>query len=776
MFYMFYNCSSLKSVNLSNWVTPVLRDMNNMFYNCKKLVSINLSGFDTTNVQNMQHIFENCESLVSIDLFKTITTKITDLVGIFANCISLKSIDLSNLAYTNNLEYMGSTFKNCTSLVYINLSNLVTTKVKTMDSMFSNCASLTSLNLSNFDTSQVTWIESMFDGCTKLEYINLKKAIENKIINYNNIFRGIPENIVICLTEENTPILTSLIKNISCYSIICDTDWKQKQKKMINNTEKCTQSCKGITNYFYPKDEKCYNECFCESCNDNYYPKDKEEKYQDLYFNCYNEPEGYYLDNNNLYKSCFERCKTCKIEGNNISHNCLTCKDVVPFGITNTNKQLNCYENCTYYYYFDSEGNYHCTDSSECPKEYNKLQIYRRQCINDCSKEEITKFEFQHKCYEDCPPKSEKSLEKEFYCEAICDEENPFELIETQECVNFCEISKILAGLCITKYKGNEIIEESDKKNKEEKDIKEEEIKMQDKILDNIEKGFTSDNYNTSGLESGKDDVIQDNKMTITLTTTDNQKNSENNNMTTIDLGECEAILRKEYKLSSEQKLYMKKIDVKQEGMKIPKTEYDVYCKLNGTNLVKLNLSYCSNTKIDLSVPVVITENLDVLNTSSGYYNDICYTTTSETGTDIPLNDRKNEFVQNNKTVCQENCDFTDYDYDIKKAKCSCKVKESSNSSALMNINTTEILNSFRNIKNIANVRILNCYKVLFSKIGIKGNYGCYMTIPILLLHFICITIFYLKQLNGIKEKITKIIYGIKNYFLVKREEKEKRN
>ena len=80
-----------------------------------------------------------------------------------------------------------------------------------------------------------------------------------------------------------------------------------------------------------------------------------------------------------------------------------------------------------------------------------------------------------------------------------------------------------------------------------------------------------------------------------------------------------------------------------------------------------------------------------------------------------------------------------------------------------MNINTTEILNSFRNIKNIANVRILNCYKVLFSKIGIKGNYGCYMTIPILLLHFICITIFYLKQLNGIKEKIAKIIYGIKN-------------
>ena len=41
---------------------------------------------------------------------------------------------------------------------------------------------------------------------------------------------------------------------------------------------------------------------------------------------------------------------------------------------------------------------------------------------------------------------------------------------------------------------------------------------------------------------------------------------------------------------------------------------------------------------MDLSVPVIITENLDLLNTSSGYYNDICYTATSDTGTDIPLN------------------------------------------------------------------------------------------------------------------------------------------
>ena len=40
--------------------------------------------------------------------------------------------------------------------------------------------------------------------------------------------------------------------------------------------------------------------------------------------------------------------------------------------------------------------------------------------------------------------------------------------------------------------------------------------------------------------------------MKITLTSTDNQKNSSNNNnMTSIDLGECEDLLRDYYNISS---------------------------------------------------------------------------------------------------------------------------------------------------------------------------------------------------------------------------------
>ena len=89
--------------------------------------------------------------------------------------------------------------------------------------------------------------------------------------------------------------------------------------------------------------------------------------------------------------------------------------------------------------------------------------------------------------------------------------------------------------------------------------------------------------------------------MTIIFTTTRNQKNDENNsNVTTINLRECESLLKEEYNISDNETLFMKIIEVKQEGMMIPKIEYGVYYKLNGVNLTKLNLSYCSDIKIDI--------------------------------------------------------------------------------------------------------------------------------------------------------------------------------
>ena len=104
-------------------------------------------------------------------------------------------------------------------------------------------------------------------------------------------------------------------------------------------------------------------------------------------------------------------------------------------------------------------------------------------------------------------------------------------------------------------------------------------------------------------------------------------------------------LLRNLYKLNNNEKIYIVKLDVKQEKMRIPKILYYLYGKLSNEKLERLNLSICKNTSIVLYSPVIINENLDTLNSKSGYFNDICYPFTSDSGTDLLLKDRKKEFI-----------------------------------------------------------------------------------------------------------------------------------
>ena len=91
--------------------------------------------------------------------------------------------------------------------------------------------------------------------------------------------------------------------------------------------------------------------------------------------------------------------------------------------------------------------------------------------------------------------------------------------------------------------------------------------KLNNNILKNIELAFTSEDYDTSNIDKGENIIIRANKMTITLS---NIQNQNNENMTLVDLGECEKLLREYYNISNSEPLYMKKIDVIQGGIKMP--------------------------------------------------------------------------------------------------------------------------------------------------------------------------------------------------------------
>ena len=670
---MFHRCSKIKKIDFSHFNSSSVYNINSAFNGCNSLTSIDFTGFDTSKIDRMHMVFLNCYQLSNIDLSNFSTSKVKEMTYTFSGCKSLKSIDLSNFDTSRvvNMFYM---FNDCQSLININLSNFDTSNVKNMTGMFKNCKELSNIDLSNFDTSNITdissmfkscekltsinlsnintwstiWMQSMFEGCINLEYINLKNFIENEKLNFKNIFNDVQEDIVVCINVTNAPNLTKLIKEKICHKIDCSYDWLSKKKKIINETDKCIYSCNGSKEYTYADENYCYKSCLCESCINDFYPKENDLINTDNYIKCYKNPEGYYFDNESdhgIYRSCYFSCKECEFKGNDSIHNCTVCKDNYSFELIHNDNAKNCYNICPFYYYFDTNvKQYYCTKNYICPKEYSKLFPDENKCIKYCNESIYNKYEFQNKCYKECPPKSILSKDRDYFCEAICDEEHPFLMIKTQQCVDFCDI---LSGECKLNYVFNKK-EENDTFILDEKTKKKEEIKFQNKLLKTIEQSFISSNFNTSDLENGKESIIQNNKMTITLTTTENQKNINNNNMTRINLGECEYELRRAYKIPNDTKLFMRKIDIIQEEINITKVEYDVYCRLNGTNLEKLNLSFCDKTKIEISVPIKITGNVDKLNTSSNYFNDICYISTSDSGTDISLSDRKIEYIEGN--------------------------------------------------------------------------------------------------------------------------------
>ena len=161
--------------------------------------------------------------------------------------------------------------------------------------------------------------------------------------------------------------------------------------------------------------------------------------------------------------------------------------------------------------------------------------------------------------------------------------------------------------------------------------------------------------------------------------------------------------------------------------MKIPKVDYDIYYPFNNdNNLTKLDLNLCKGTKIEISLPVKINDNIDKYNPKSGYYNDICYKTTSDSGTDISLKDRRNEFVENNMILCEENCNLIGYNNINEKVKCSCEIKININPNYDYKFNKKEFFKSFTDIKNIANISIIKCYKIVLTIKNLTNNYGFY--------------------------------------------------
>ena len=270
------------------------------------------------------------------------------------------------------------------------------------------------------------------------------------------------------------------------------------------------------------------------------------------------------------------------------------------------------------------------------------------------------------------------------------------------------------------------------------------------------------------------------------ITTTKNDKLNiyENFNnskrVSRIDLGNCENILKNYYHIDQNDSLIiitLEKVsnDSRERGML-----YEVFEPYNKT---KLNLSICDNTTISIFVPVVLSEELlnlynqakengyDIFDRRGVFYNDMCTPFTTPNGTDILLSDRVTYYYYNSETLCQSNCDFSNYDFETQYLECSCDTGNSEIANKeIEGITSKTIYQSFYDVLRFSNYKVLWCYKLAFHIDSVTINKGSIIAIAYFIIYFIFLLIYCCKGIDPFRIAIAN---KFKNHFVSKKEEKK---
>ena len=259
-------------------------------------------------------------------------------------------------------------------------------------------------------------------------------------------------------------------------------------------------------------------------------------------------------------------------------------------------------------------------------------------------------------------------------------------------------------------------------------------------------------------INKDSNELIKTENAIFQISTLEEQKNNNDPDTSSIDIGDCEKILKEKEGLGEgeDEDLIIFKIDIKSEDLSKTYVQYEIY---NPRNLSLISLDECKGSSISISVPVNLDESTisiydnlqksgyNLFNLNDSFYNDICSTYTTEDGTDLTLSDRKNLIYNNNAntSMCQEGCTFQSYDISTKKSECSCNVQDSKTVTDITKLNFDEygIKDAFFHTLNNSNFRVLKCYKLVFSKNGQKNNIGSYIMSGICFL-FIVLMIIYI--------------------------------
>ena len=495
------------------------------------------------------------------------------MYGLFYDCSSLESLNIDNFNVSLVTDMTGM-FCNCQSLTELNLNNFNTINVKIMKSMFFGCYSLTSLDLSNFRTSNVENMYGMFFKCSSLTSLNLSNFDTSSVTDMSAMFRYCSKLKSLNLNNFKTTLVNSMYNMFDNCNSLTDLDFQSFNTTSVTTMFNMFSNCSSLTT-----------------------------------LNLSNFDTSSLTNNTYMFNGCNNNLLYCIINKNNTIQN-----NLLPILISNSLNNNNCSQLCFY--------------------KNRKYIFEKEQCIINCYDDDIYKFEYENICYKSCPNGTQIST----YDEYLCIKEKQ-ETLTTTDSINKNDISSS-SSFYISSY-----LEKVNDSIYIDINYFTNLCKIKDNVttLDDIIRKIRNEinNHNLDQLinffiEKQKEDLLaNENDIKYQITSTYNQKNKKYNNISTINLGECETKIRLQHNICNDTTLLIFKIDIKEEGLLIPIIEYEVY---NSETKEKLNLEICKDIKINISIPVNIDENnLFKYNLSSEYYNDICYPYTTEYKTDITL-------------------------------------------------------------------------------------------------------------------------------------------
>ena len=823
-------CISLTSINFGNFDISQVTNLNYIFYGCKKLTSLDLSNFNLSSVKYMKSTFRDCSSLTSIDLSNFRTSSVEEMYFLFHGCTNLEYIDISNfdLTKTTRAQYL---IQDCTNLKYINLKNFKEGNSTDFTYIFYGASEDFTYCISDIDsnpkiTKELKNKSCVINDCSDEWNLKTKKKISEKNIcvyncsedeNYkkeykNKCFSECPGSTTLS-NDNNICSLTCseylpFEKNYECISECNITDFFNSiciiNYKSINAIEKMVND---ISNEIISRtsDSLLINVLNGRPKRDLIIDDDNITYKISSVYNQKNKK-----DNLNEIIIDFEKCENILKEKNIINSDQTLIIFEMEYSLDEFYIPIIEYE----IFHPETKEKIDLTLCNETtvnlyiPVDIEENELYKHDPYseyykNDKEKSDYFNENYMSLCEKNCIYKEYNSETKKVFCE--CKIKNSFTQfseiknnknnllyhiiqVDTEDSIitdsiddsntntnidsnlNYETSSLINYENCLFKEKiTKKCVEMATFDNL----INKEYIPLKNK--DSIDKVFEIISEDLEKTNKTKEVIIEGENVIYQITTTESQKNYMINNtyynVSSIDLGECEKILKSINHI--EAPLIIVKVDIKRDDTDSTQVEYQV---INPNNYEVLNLHLCKNEDINIYPPVNLdkktldlfkylkAQGYDLFDSNDKFYNDICSLFNSYNDTDVILNDRRKDFYNPNITLCEENCIYKGFNEENLKANCQCNVKtevisDSDKCKFLPNI----IIENFYKLEKYANIKIAICYHQVFNKERLKKNIGSYIMIAVAFLFIISMAINFINISNRINKIIYKLINTIKS-------------